>query len=60
MLGLRMRQPEVGTITSANCAHVRTSGFCDSDNVADLAYCACVKCCNERREIYIEPMYQWL
>lgn len=48
MLGLRMRQPEVGTITSANCAHVRISGFCVFDNVADLTYCSRVKCCNER------------
>ena len=48
MLGMRVRQPEVGTITSANCAHVRISGFCDFDSVADLTYCSRVKCCNER------------
>ena len=48
MLDVRGRQLEVGRTTSANCAHIRISGFCDIDKVADLAHCSRVKCCNER------------
>ena len=60
MLGVRMREPEVGTTASANCSRVCISGFLDIDKVADLAHWSCAKCCNERRRFYIEPTHQCL